>query len=71
MKRAEFIKEISGLSTEELRERARGLGEAMMKLRFRGSSGQLEHPHHMREARRNLARILTVINKKEAASKPS
>lgn len=68
MKKTDLLKELKGLSVDELRERARKSAEELMKLRFRAASGQLEHGHRLRETRRNLARIQTMINQRGKAA---
>ncbi len=62
MKRKEFLKEIGGLSTEDLRTRATTMAEELMKLRFRNASGQLTQGHRIGELKRNLARVLGAIS---------
>ena len=62
MKRKEFLKEIGGLSTEDLRARANSMAEELMKLRFRNASGQLTQGHRIGELKRNLARVLGTIS---------
>ncbi|RMG42782.1 MAG: 50S ribosomal protein L29 [Candidatus Dadabacteria bacterium] len=66
MKRSEFMREINELPVEALKLRARELGEELLRLRFRQASGQLEHSHRLKEARRNLARVKTVIARKQS-----
>ncbi len=68
MKRLEFFKEIKSLDVKELKARAQTLAEELMKLRFRGASGQVEHSHRQKEIRRNLARVNTLITSKNSAS---
>ncbi|NLF25546.1 MAG: 50S ribosomal protein L29 [Deltaproteobacteria bacterium] len=62
MKHKEFLGELRKLSAVELKERARALAEEMMKLRFRKSGGQLEQTHRLRELKKNMARVQTVLN---------
>lgn len=61
MKTKEFLKEIKGLSREDLKEKARSIAEELMKLRFRKVSGQVEQSHRLGQLRRNLARVQTQI----------
>ena len=68
MKRKEFIAEIEKLPVDELKERARGLAEELMKLRFRKSGGQLEQTHRLGELKRNLARVETLIARRAGAA---
>jgi large subunit ribosomal protein L29 len=58
------IKEIQELTSKELLARKRELKEEMFNLRIQQQSGQLEKPHLMRVARRNIARIETVLSRK-------
>jgi large subunit ribosomal protein L29 len=63
MKKSDFLAEISRMSKEELKEKARLLAEELMKLRFRkASSGQLDQSHLVKEIRRNFARVNTLIS---------
>jgi len=65
------IKEIQELTPKELVSRKRELKEDMFNLRIQQQSSQLERPHLIRVARRNVARIETVLSRKarEAAAK--
>jgi len=58
------IKEIAELTARELLTRKRELREEMFNLRVQQQSGQLERPHLIRTARRNIARIETVLSRK-------
>jgi large subunit ribosomal protein L29 len=64
-------KEIQELTPKELVSRKRELKEEMFNLRIQQQSSQLERPHLIRVARRNVARIETVLSRKarEAAAK--
>ena len=66
MKRSEFLKEIKGLDSGALQEKATKLAEELMKLRFKQSSKQLEKGHLLKETRRSLARVQTMIKQKAA-----
>ena len=65
------IKELQDLMPKELVSRKRELKEEMFNLRIQQQSSQLERPHLIRVARRNVARIETVLSRKarEAAAK--
>lgn len=65
------IKEIQELTPKELLARKRELKEEIFNLRIQKQSSQLERPHLIRVARRNIARIETVLSRKagQAASK--
>jgi large subunit ribosomal protein L29 len=53
------------LTREELERMARDLGEELFNLRFRVSTQKLDNPLRMRHARRDLARILTILREDE------
>jgi large subunit ribosomal protein L29 len=54
-------KELVELSIDELRIRERDLREELCRLRLRKGSTQSENPMNMRSARKDLARVLTVL----------
>ncbi|NOZ95813.1 MAG: 50S ribosomal protein L29 [Acidobacteria bacterium] len=49
-------------SVEELERTLSDLEEQLFKLRFQKSTGQIENPIKIREVRRDIARVLTVLN---------
>jgi large subunit ribosomal protein L29 len=55
-------KELRELGPEELRSRERELREEIFRLRVRRGTGQLASPSKLRDARRDLARVLTILN---------
>lgn len=63
------IDEIKELTAKELFTRKRELREEIFNLRVQQQSGQLERPHMLRAARRNVARIETVLSRKTASQK--
>ena len=60
------IQEIQELTAKELLARKRELKEEIFNLRIQQQSGQLEKPHLIRAARRNSARVETVLSRKAA-----
>lgn len=64
MKRKDQLGELRKLSNDELKARSRGLGEELMKLRFRQASGQLQQGHRLKQAKRELARVETIRKQK-------
>ena len=62
MKRKEKITEYRSMNSDALKEKISGLQEEMMNLRFRHASGQLEQTSQLRNLRREIARINTIIN---------
>ncbi len=51
-------------TVEELRDREKELADKLFALRLQRVTGQLESPAKMREAKRDLARVLTVLREK-------
>ena len=54
-------------SVDELQTRERDLSEQLYKLRFQRATGRMESPARMRQVRREIARIKTVLNEKAGA----
>ena len=59
-------KEIRDRSDDELRKALRDLEEQLFKLRFQKSTGQIENPIKIREVRKDIARVLTVMGERQA-----
>ena len=57
-------KELRERSAEELNKSLSDLEEQLFKLRFQKSTGQIENPVKIREVRKDIARVLTVINER-------
>jgi len=51
-------------SVDELRARERDLREQLFKLRFQRATGRVENPMKMRQVRREIAQIETLINER-------
>lgn len=59
--------EIRNLSPEEIAAEVDGLREELLDLRFQAAVGQASNPRRIREAKREIARLLTVAQEKENA----
>ena len=57
--------EIRELTVDDLRARVKDLDDQVFRLRIQKSMGQLEAPAKVREIRRDLARIRTILREKE------
>jgi large subunit ribosomal protein L29 len=53
--------DIRELGLEEMQRKAAELKEALFNLRFQHEVGQLENPQKIKETKRDIARIKTVI----------
>lgn len=58
-------KEIRDLTSEELTTKLNDLKDELFKLRFRLATGQLENPMSIRDVRRTMARVKTIIKQRE------
>ena len=56
--------EIRDLSIDELRARERELTEEIFHLRLRRATAQLTNPMKLRQSRRTLARVKTVLRER-------
>ena len=59
--------ELRDKSNDELQTRERELSEQLFKLRFQRATGRMENPSKMRQVRREIARIKTLINERSRA----
>ena len=59
--------ELREKSVDELQTRERELSEQLFKLRFQRATGRMESPAKMRQVRREIARIKTLLNEKSKA----
>jgi large subunit ribosomal protein L29 len=59
------IKEMKDLSIDELRVKQRDLVDELFKLKIRHTTGQLDSPAALKNVRRDIARIKTVMGRKE------
>jgi len=57
------------MSVDEINQRVTELREELFNLRFRNSMKQLDNPLKIRASRRELARLLTVLQEKEKAGR--
>jgi large subunit ribosomal protein L29 len=57
-------KEIRNLNDEQLVEKMREFKEEIFNLRFRNSTGELENTARLGEARRSLARTITIAHER-------
>lgn len=54
-------------SDDELNKTLGDLEEQLFKLRFQKSTGQIENPQKIREVRKDIARVLTVLSERRPA----
>ena len=65
MKKKEFNIKLNGLTLEELKEMLNNTQVGLNKMRMSHRTAEIENPVEIRTVRRNVARILTEIKKRE------
>jgi large subunit ribosomal protein L29 len=60
--------ELRELNEDDLRNRERDLDDQLFRLRIQKAMGHLDVPLKLREVRRDLARVKTVLRQKTAAA---
>ncbi|MCB0332471.1 MAG: 50S ribosomal protein L29 [Bdellovibrionales bacterium] len=68
MKKSDTLAELKAMSDEDLRSKARELGNELMRLRFRKASGQLEQVNLLGQAKRTLAQAKTILTERANAA---
>jgi large subunit ribosomal protein L29 len=59
------VAEARELDVEELERRLADTRRELFNLRFQHATGQLENTGQLQQVRKNIARILTVLNQKQ------
>jgi large subunit ribosomal protein L29 len=57
--------QIRDQTTEELQDRERDLSEQLFALRLQKVTGQLEKPARVKQVRKDLARVLTILHERQ------
>lgn len=66
MKKASFASALRGKTQEELKADLVAAKKELFNLRFQNATNQLENTSRIKETRKNIARIETVLTQKEA-----
>jgi large subunit ribosomal protein L29 len=65
MKKTNFVDELKNKSVDELNAQLVEAKKELFNLRFQNATNQLDNTARIREVRRNIARIQTVMTMKE------
>ena len=65
MKGAMKASQLRETALEELRDKERDLAEQLFALRLQKVTGQLEKPARVRQVRKDLARVLTILRERQ------
>jgi len=60
-------RQIRELSDQELIQKLKELKSELFNLRFQSATGQLDNPKRIREVRKTIARIKTILTERERA----
>ena len=63
------LKKIRKLSIDKLQDRLKDCYESITNMRFQKVLGDLEHPQKIRQAKKEIAQIKTILREQELASK--
>jgi large subunit ribosomal protein L29 len=58
--------DIRKMSVEELNKTLKELKEELFNLRFQNTINQLENPHKIADVKKDIARVKTILNEKNA-----
>jgi len=61
------LKELRDKNNDELQMREKELSEQLFKLRFQRATGRIENPMKIRQVRRQIARIKTLLGERARA----
>ncbi len=59
------VEDLRGLAVDELEEKVNKLKKELMQFRFQAKTGKLERQTAPSEVKRDIARVLTIINEKK------
>ncbi len=62
------IKDVRELTKDELDLKLRELGDHLFKLRTQGKTGQLENSGKVRQTKRDIAQVKTILREQELKS---
>ena len=62
-------KELHELTVDELNTKLKELTEELFNLRFRHAIGQLENPASLKNVKKDIAKVKTILRERELAAK--
>ena len=68
MKTQKFVEDLNNKSASELAQELVAAKKELFNLRFQNATNQLDNTARIKEVRKNIARIQTVITQKEKAN---
>ncbi len=68
MKSKDFMNSLSGMSLAELNDELVAAKKELFNLRFQNATNQLDNTSRIKEVRKNIARIQTVMSREQKAA---
>ena len=59
--------ELRNMTAEELNKKLKELKEELFNLRFQHAINQLDNPHKIEDVKKDIARVMTVLQQKNAS----
>ena len=69
MKTSKYIEDLNSKQTAELNNELTAAKKELFNLRFQNATNQLDNTARIKEVRKNIARIQTIITQKEKSAK--
>ena len=66
MKTSKYVEDLRNKSVAELNEELVAAKKELFNLRFQNATNQLDNTSRIKDVKKNIARIMTVISSKEA-----
>ena len=60
------VAEIRNMTTEQLEAKLKELKDELFRLRFQNAIRQLDNPHRISDVKKDIARVMTVLQEKKA-----
>jgi len=57
--------ELRDMTIEELKEKEKELRKELFNLRFQKATGEIQNPNRIKQVKRDIARVLTIITEKQ------
>ncbi|MDQ1524519.1 MAG: Ribosomal protein [Pyrinomonadaceae bacterium] len=67
MKKREELEKLNGMSDEDLREEAARVKESLFRLNFKLALGEMDAVKRLRQEKRTLARLQTLLTQRQLA----
>lgn len=61
--------ELRNLTKDELSQRYNSLKEELFNLRFEAETGKIEKPHRIRQVKKDIAKIKTILREEQNAAR--